>query len=203
MKNYTDITILLDRSGSMEYIKEATIKAFNSFLLEQNQADTKAKLSLIQFDDQYEVLYTAENIKNAKKLNTKNFAPRGMTALYDAMGTMISQTKARIKQEKHKPNKVLAVILTDGLENASSEFSCKQIYKKITKLEENKNWHFIYLAANQDAIIEGSKFGIKQNKALTFEANDEGVTNVLFQMSEAIKESNDSEDFDLNINRED
>ena len=144
MKNYTDITILLDRSGSMETIKKATIKAFNSFLLEQNQAETQAKLSLIQFDDQYEVLYSGENIKNAKKLNNRNFEPRGMTALYDAIGTMITQTKARLKQAKQQPKKVLVVILTDGMENASKEFSHTQIAKKIRVLEAKQHWHFIY-----------------------------------------------------------
>ncbi|MFD1314916.1 vWA domain-containing protein [Namhaeicola litoreus] len=197
MKNYTDITILLDRSGSMETIKKATIKAFNSFLLEQNQANIQAKLSLIQFDDQYEVLYTAENIKNAKKLSRKNFEPRGTTALFDAIGILIGQTTARLQQTKPKPNKVLIVILTDGQENASREFSEKQIKKQITALEKQQNWHFIYLAANQDAIVEGAKFGIEQKKVLTFEASDRGVSEVLFQMSSAIKESANSEYFDL------
>ena len=198
MKNYTDITILLDRSGSMESIKEATIKAFNSFLLEQKQAETKATLSLIQFDDRYEVLYTEENIKNAKKLNKKNFEPRGMTALYDAIGTMINQTKTRLKQEQYKPKKVLVVILTDGLENASREFSHTQIAKKIRTLENKHHWHFIFLAANQDAVLEGAKFGIQENKALTFKADEEGVAEVMYRMSDAITKSNDSEGFDLN-----
>lgn len=197
MKNYTDITILLDRSGSMQSIKNATVLAFNSFLLDQKKGDAKAKLSLIQFDDKYEVNYTAENIKDAKGLNEENFIPRGMTALYDSMGTMITQTKARLKQEKVKPSKVLVVILTDGMENASREYSCKQIYKKITKLEEKKHWHFIYLAANQDAIIEGEKFGIKKNKAMTFKADAAGISKALHTTSFSISNYCKSKDFSL------
>ena len=139
---------------------------------------------------------------NKKKLNKKNFEPRGMTALYDAIGTMINQTKTRLKQEQYKPKKVLVVILTDGLENASREFSHTQIAKKIRTLENKHHWHFIFLAANQDAVLEGAKFGIQASKALTFEANNDGVSEVLFQMSSAIKESSNSEEFNLTRQRE-
>ena len=89
MKNSTDITIILDRSGSMEYIKEATIKGFNSFIKEQKQSEENVNVSLVQFDHEYMVSYESIPVLEVRKLTNKSFEPRGTTALFDAIGTTI------------------------------------------------------------------------------------------------------------------
>jgi len=186
MKDVTDITIILDRSGSMETIKNATIKAFNSFLKEQQKDDYKTNLSFVQFDNEYQKVFTQKDIKLVKKLNTETFIPRGMTALLDAIGTTIKHTKKRIKNSNKKPANVIIAIITDGYENASVAYTRKKIFKMINKCEEKDNWKFVFLAANQDAIDEGAKFGIKSNQALTYSADDMGVNDAVHAFSRNI-----------------
>ena len=131
-----DINIVLDRSGSMEAVKEETISGFNKFLADQQNQDGDATLSLVQFDDEYEVVHDAKNLAKVPALNARTFVPRGCTALLDAIGRTIVATGARLDalSEADRPNQVLFVILTDGLENASQEFSSKKIMKMIKKL---------------------------------------------------------------------
>lgn len=105
MKNKTDITIILDRSGSMGSVKDDTIGGFNNFLEEQRRVEGEASLSLVQFDDQYEVVYMDKDINSADKLTEATFQPRGMTALFDAVGRTINSTGQRLAglSEQERP----------------------------------------------------------------------------------------------------
>ena len=115
----TDITMILDRSGSMGHIHEQVIRSFNDFLTEQKAVEGSATMSLIQFDDQYEVNYEGIDIQNAEDLNATTYVPRAATALNDAIGRTITEMKVRLKDTNHN---VVIVITTDGMENASIEF---------------------------------------------------------------------------------
>ena len=195
MKKTTDITIILDRSGSMDTIKNATIEGFNSFIKKQKKGDFHTNLTFVQFDDEYEKVYEQKDIKTVEYLNSKTYNPRGTTALLDAIGITINSTKKRIKNldKSKKPRNVVITIITDGYENASVEYSTKAIFNMIHKREKNDNWNFLFLAANQDAISEGAKFGIHQDRALTFVNNDKGIKNSMRSMSEMCYSlSNDS-----------
>ena len=203
MKNLTDIIIILDRSGSMEYIKEATITAFNSFLKEQRKDDLPTNLSFIQFDDQYEINFVEKDIHLAKELNAQTFQPRGMTALLDAIGTTINSTKKRLKNNKDISHKVIIAIITDGYENASHKFTPKKIFKMIRKREEKNNWKFVFLAANQDAIAEGAKFGIHKDRAMTYHADEEGVSNAFMSFSNKVSSFKLSDTEDLKFEMDD
>jgi hypothetical protein len=203
MKNLTDITIILDRSGSMQSIKEATITAFNSFIKEQKKDGLPTNLSFIQFDDQYEKNYTEKDIHLAKELNAETFEPRGMTALLDAIGTTIRSTKKRIKNSKQKSDKVIIAIITDGYENASTKYTREKIFKMIRKREEKDNWKVVFLAANQDAIEEGAKFGINQNRAMTYHADNEGISNAFISFSNKLSNFKHSASMDLKFDQED
>ena len=185
MKKLTDITIILDRSGSMFTIKSATIEGFNSFINKQQKGDFDANLTFVQFDNEYEKVYEQKEIKKVKYLNHETYIPRGTTALLDAIGITINSTKKRIDTigKSKKPTNVIIAIITDGYENASVEYSYKAISKMIHKREKKDNWNFIFLAANQDAIKEGGRFGIHSDKALTFKNNREGVENAFKSMS--------------------
>jgi uncharacterized protein YegL len=197
MKNLTDITVILDRSGSMEYIKNATIKGFNSFIKEQKQTEENVNVSLVQFDNEYKVSYESIPVQEVRKLNKDSFEPRGTTALFDAIGTTIDQTKKRFKllDKKQRPENVLIVIITDGAENASNKFTEKQIFKMIEKRERKDGWNFVFIGSNQDAIYEGAKFGIKTERALTFANDDEGAIEAFASLARAanyMKKSNES-----------
>lgn len=188
MKNLTDITIILDRSGSMESIKSATIEGFNSFLKDQKNDELQSLVSFVQFDDVYETVYEGKKINEVQYLNLASFQPRGLTALLDAIGTGINATKKRIQQlpKKERPENVLVAIITDGMENASTKHTRTDIFKKIRKREEKNGWKFVFIGANQDAIYEASKFGIKREQALQFSADKQGMKDVMDSLSEKI-----------------
>jgi uncharacterized protein YegL len=177
MKNKTDITIILDRSGSMESVKSDTIGGFNSFLSEQQKITGEASISLVQFDDKYETVYIDKDINSADKLTEETFQPRGMTALYDAVGRTINAVGQRLAEtdENERPDKVVFVILTDGFENASKEFSAVKINQMISHQKEVYSWDFIFIGANQDAVLSAKAIGISANAALTYAANSEGT----------------------------
>lgn len=160
----TEIICILDRSGSMSSMLTETIGGFNSFISEQQKVKGKAKVTLVQFDNVYEVLYAGVKLKDVPLLDTNTFKPRGMTALLDAIGKTLTEQKARIETEKWA-DKVIVVILTDGHENASQEFSTANV-KHLTQVAQTEGWSFIYLGANQDAIEAAQKFGIDTKSVL-------------------------------------
>lgn len=176
-KGYTHVSFLLDRSGSMDTIKNDTIGGFNSFIEDQKKDDSECTFTLAQFDNLYEVLYDFEDIKKINPLNGTSFSPRGSTALLDALGKLISDTGKKLSEmdEKDRPEKVLFIILTDGEENDSKEYNFDQISEKINHQEEKYNWKFVYLGANQDAIKEAMKFGVKSFNTMTYGTSAKAV----------------------------
>ena len=175
--NYTHISIVLDRSGSMDSIKKDTIGGFNTFLKAQKEAPGKATLSLIRFDNFYEPVYEMVEIQSVKDLDSSNFVPRGSTALLDAIGQTINDTGAKLNAmaEDKKPSKVLFVIITDGEENSSREFTKDQINKMITEQRETWKWEFVFLAATQDAIQTGIDYGIGVRNSMSYQATGKGT----------------------------
>jgi hypothetical protein len=187
-KDCTDITIVLDRSGSMQAIKDDTIGGFNSFLKAQQDVPGEATLTLAQFDHEYEVVYQGVNLKDARPLDSSTFVPRGVTALLDAIGRTIIDTGARLAAmpEVERPEKVVFVILTDGHENSSKEFRIERINEMITHQREAYKWEFVFLGANQDAIATASQMGIGANAALTFAANSQGTSRLYHSLSQNV-----------------
>jgi hypothetical protein len=175
--NYTDISIVLDRSGSMQSIRRDTIGGFNAFLQEQRAVPGAAAITLVQFDDQYEPVYQAMRLSDAPELTEETFVPRGSTALLDAIGRTINETGRRLAAlpEPERPGKVVFVILTDGEENASREFDIQRINELIRQQREVYKWQFVFLGANQDAIASASRIGIQAGHALTYAANQAGA----------------------------
>ena len=143
-QNLTDITIVLDRSGSMASVKDATIEAFNGFLHSQKTGDGTAHLSLVQFDDQYEPLLNAVPIAQVSDLTPATYQPRGSTALLDAIGRTIIESGQRLSRmpEPQRPGSVLFVIQTDGFENAWHNFRLDQINALIAEQRQKYSWEF-------------------------------------------------------------
>jgi Mg-chelatase subunit ChlD len=171
---FTDITVILDRSGSMGSCVDDTIGGFNTFLKDQQEQAGKANLSLVQFNHGYELVYNGTPIKNAPKLDTKNYVPMGSTALLDAMGKTITDVGARLKAMpmSERPQNVLFVIITDGLENASHQYNRNQVFDMVKHQQDVYKWQFLYLGANQDAIAVGITMGIPMASAGTYDADN-------------------------------
>lgn len=176
-KDFADITVVLDRSGSMSSVRADTIGGFNSFIEEQRKVPGECNASLVQFDDQYEVVYTAKPVKDAPALTTETFVPRGMTALLDAIGRTINETGKRLSviPEADRPGKVIFVILTDGGENSSKEYTREKVFEMITHQKSAYQWDFVFLGANQDAISTGAGLGIARGSTMTYASNAVGT----------------------------
>lgn len=205
MRKSTDITIILDRSGSMDYIKEATIKGFNSFLNEQQMGNNDDKISLVQFDHEYQVVYESININEVKPLNENTFIPRGSTALLDAIGNTVKNTKNRINHlnKSDKPKNVLIVIITDGEENSSNKYTRERIFKKISNREKRDDWKFVFIGSNQDAISVGENIGISRDRSLTFKNDNEGTEHAFKSMSREILHSSLDAEYNMAFIKED
>lgn len=197
MKVHTDITVILDCSGSMSQIKKATINGFNGFVKEFASLNNNTQLTLVQFNHKYELSFQNKNIQDVNPLNDDTYVPSGMTALFDAIGKSIKHKKILFKstESNRQPKHVIVAIITDGFENSSNEYSRDKISKMINKKVENDNWNFMYLGADQDAILEGSRIGISPDYSHNFEASKTGIRNAfktVLRQSKVITQQNTS-----------
>ena len=182
-----DIVFILDKSGSMFGSEKDTIGGYNSFLEKERKNNPKSKVTTVLFDNDYEKLYDRVNISNVKKLTTKEYSVGGCTALYDAIGTTITDL------DKKKPEKVLFVITTDGFENASKEYTKHHIKKLI---ESHKNYEFIFLGAGIDSYAEGASIGIKKTNISNYTKSKQGIGNMFKAVSRASEMLYESEALD-------
>lgn len=175
--NKTAIVVVLDRSGSMHTCRTDTIGGFNSFVRAQKELSVgglDATLSLVQFDDQYEENYMSKDIHKVPALNDSSYVPRGHTALHDAIGKSIVSLGEKLSKlpESARPGKVVFVIITDGQENASKEYKVERIKELIEQQQKDYQWNFVYLGANQDAIVAAEKFGIAKESAANYDVTN-------------------------------
>jgi hypothetical protein len=191
----TEIIMVLDRSGSMRSIDKATVEGFNKFLDEQKNSEGEAFVTLVQFDDRYEMNYQSVPVKNVDELVlNETFIPRGGTALLDAVGKTIEDLKT--------DRDVIFVIITDGEENASKTYKREAIMKMI-ETQTNEGWKFLFLAANQDAIKAGGSIGIKGSNSINYSSNDLSTANVFATVSSNMKQYRSSKFAAMNLSDED
>ncbi|MBY0436880.1 MAG: VWA domain-containing protein, partial [Burkholderiales bacterium] len=178
----TEIAVVLDRSGSMESARTDTIGGFNAFLAEQVDDAGDVNVTLAQFDNEYDVVYLREPIRRAPRLTADTYVPRGSTALLDAIGRTIDELGARLAAmpAAERPGKVIFVVITDGLENASRDYTREQVFQRIRHQSDVYGWEFVYLGAKQDAIAAGAQVGIDAGFALSC-ADGEVATRALYQ----------------------
>ena len=179
-----EIVLVLDRSGSMKKIASDMEGAIEEVL--NKQKDTyhgDIQITFIRFDDQYEEVFHSKPIKEVKDIKLE---PRNMTALLDAIGRTINNVGQRFSNvdENDRPERVLFIIITDGLENSSHKFSRKQVFEMIDHQRNNYNWEFTFIGANQDAIQEGGRMGIHRGSSLSYVSSRDGVISMSRSLGE-------------------
>jgi uncharacterized protein YegL len=174
-QDLTEIVFILDRSGSMGGLENDPIGGFNGFVKKQAEMG-QTSLTTVLFDDRYEILHNGVDARNVT-LTDREYFTRGSTALLDAVGKTINDVGRRLNEtaEEKRPGKVIFVITTDGLENASREFSYGEVKRMITHQTEKYGWEFVFMGANIDVAEEGDKLGIKANQSFAFASTSEGL----------------------------
>lgn len=192
----TDMVFILDRSGSMSGLERDTIGGFNSLLNKQKQdKKNEAWLTTVLFDHDYELLHHRVPLQSVSEITEKEYFVRGNTALLDAIGKTIIQIKNDVKDKKN--HRVLFVIITDGEENSSKEFTLKKV-KDLVEAQQKEQWEFLFLGANIDAISVANSVGISAQKAATYKADGAGTqknyeaVNQAFMMMRSGKELDES-----------
>lgn len=182
-KNATDITIVLDASGSMSTDQENTRNAVNEFIHSQKQVDGECRISLFTFDSGYGIdgahlrlkkVWDNINIREIKELARESYTPNGGTPLYDAVHSVVDSTGERLRRlpEHERPNQVLMVIMTDGGENTSRNKNVEQLKEKIQHQENKYSWNFIFLGADFNSQEVTSSFGLSAARSVNFTKGD-------------------------------
>lgn len=189
-KGLTELVFILDRSGSMRGLESDTTGGFNAMIERQKKEEGEAYVSTVLFDDVSEVLHDRVNISDVKDLTDRDYYVRGCTALLDAVGRAIHhiETVHRYARSEDVPEKTVFVITTDGLENASREYTYDRVRAQISEKQE-KGWDFLFLGANIDAGGEAAKMGISADRAARYECDSEGIAINFSAVSDAVSMS--------------
>ena len=187
-KNLTEIVFILDRSGSMAGLVDDTIGGFNSMIRRQKDEAGQAYVSTVLFDNYTEVIHDRLDIRKIRPLTRKEYYVRGCTALLDAVGQSIRHigNVHKYAREEDRPGKTLFIITTDGMENASREYTYERVRKMIEHQREKYGWEFLFLGANMDAAREAARFGIDEDRAANYHADRQGTAVIYEAMSEAV-----------------
>ena len=176
-KGLTEVVFILDRSGSMSGLEADTIGGFNSMIAKQKKEEGEAYISTVLFDDTCEVLYDRVPVNKVEPMNDNQYYVRGCTALLDAIGGAIHHigNVHKYAREEDRPEKTLFIITTDGMENASRQYSYEKVKEMVARQKEKYGWEFLFLGANIDAIDVAGKFGIDSNRALNYVSDHKGT----------------------------
>ncbi len=178
MTNTTEMVFIIDKSGSMSGLEKDTIGGFNSNISKQRETGENVLVTTVLFDTTFNTLHDRVNISEIEKMTNKDYCPGGCTALCDAVGNTINRIKhaQQYLKKDERPNKTLFVIITDGYENSSREFSSSEIKKLITTQKDEYDWEFLFLGANMDAVETANTYGIDSDKAVTYMADLVGTS---------------------------
>ena len=188
----TEIICILDESASMSAVWDEAITGFNLFITEQKKIAGEAKVTVTFFNTEYRIEHNGVPLDTIPELTRYNYDPHGMTALLDAIGRTIDTVGVRLHTtpEEEKPEKVIMVILTDGEENSSKEYTRPMLLDKINHQRDTYKWEFVFLAANQDAFAAGSKIGV--HHVSNFRATPDGTRKAYMCAARAVASYRDT-----------
>lgn len=186
----TQVTFVLDSSGSMSAIKDDTIGGFNEFLEEQRDGEGTVEVTLFEFSDNVDTVYQGYPIVEAPELDEDTYTPSGQTALHDAIATAIESTSDRLEKTNpgKRPDSVIVVVLTDGKENAS-ETPQETVRELVETHQDERDWEFLFIGANQDAALTASQVGIDADRSLDMDHSGEGTKAAYESTSRRISEA--------------
>lgn len=195
-KNLTEIVFILDRSGSMSGLEADTIGGFNSLIEKQRKEEGEALVTTVLFDSRVEIIHDRVDLAGVGKLTEKEYFVRGCTALLDAVGSTIVHVRNVHKyiREEDVPEHTMFVITTDGMENASREYSLDSV-KKLIGEQKEKGWEFLFLGANIDAVSAAGSIGIDADHAVRFVNDSRGIGVNYCAVSSAMAKHRRSEKF--------
>lgn len=185
--NLAELAFILDRSGSMGGLERDTIGGYNAMLARQREASGEARVTTVLFDDQYELLHDRADIRTVAPITERDYFVRGSTALLDAIGRTIDGLRAQRHEERERlAERVIVVVTTDGMENASREYNGVRVKAMIEHQRDRYGWEFLFLGANIDAIETARSFGIAPNRAQNYCADAKGTRLNYGAVSEAV-----------------
>jgi Mg-chelatase subunit ChlD len=186
-----EIVCVIDRSGSMDAIRSDAVGGFNRFLEEQKKLPGDARLTLVLFNHEYGLVADGAPLSSIKPLSDETYVPSGTTALLDAVGRTLDAVRARIDgmTAAARPDRVIVSILTDGLENASRDYTYERIGRMIAECRKKRGWDFVFLAANQDAFATGRALSIAEKDVVQFAATPEGIKDACCSINTMVTES--------------
>jgi uncharacterized protein YegL len=181
----TEIVCVIDNSGSMGLIKTDAIGGFNQFIEDQRKVEGEAVVSIYLFNQGVTQIADCMDLEDVELLTEDTYTTSGMTAMNDALGKAMDETGNRILKTKaaKRPEKVIFCVLTDGEENASTEYTLTHVKDQIRHRRVNFEWEFVFLAANQNALETAKDYAFSPKSSFNFEASAKGVRDAYANMS--------------------
>ena len=175
-KNLTEMVVILDKSGSMAGLEADTIGGFNGMIERQKQAEGEALVSTVLFSNESTVLHDRLDIREVEPMTGKQYFVGGSTALIDALGGAIHHigNVHKYAREEDRPEHTIFVITTDGMENASRRYTSEEVKRMVSRQKEKYGWEFLFLGANIDAVETAARYGIREDRAVTFRSDSAG-----------------------------
>ena len=186
-KNSTELAFILDKSGSMHGLEKDTIGGFNSMLEKQKALEGECRVTTVLFDHTYTLLHDRIEIAAVRPMTDGDYCTGGSTALLDAVGTTIDKIRNVQKStaDEGRAEKVLFVIITDGMENSSREYSLKNVRSMIEE-QRKSGWEFVFLGANIDAVETAGSLGISRDFAADYVPDGKGTKMNFCAMAAAV-----------------
>lgn len=180
--NITELVFILDRSGSMSGLESDTVGGFNTMIEKQKKQNAPCYVSTVLFNHTSEVLYDRVKLAEVQKMTEEDFFVGGSTALVDAIGGAIHHIGNIHKyiRPEDVPANTMFVIMTDGMENASQNYSSDRMKQMIERQKKRYGWEFLFIGANIDAVETAARYGIDADRAVNYHADKEG-TRVVYQ----------------------
>lgn len=184
--NSLELVFILDRSGSMHGLEADTIGGFNSLIEKQKKLGGDCRVSMVQFNDRTKLVLDRMPLERVRLMRPAEFSPSGSTALYDAIGKGISAVMQKQLLDEKPMDKTMFVIITDGEENSSVQYSPSRLKRMIRNLEKKQNWEFLFIGANMDAAFNAEQLGIREDRAASYHSDSRGTQAVFHAVTEAV-----------------
>lgn len=187
-QGFTAIAVVVDESGSMSPLHDDTIGGFNTFLKEQKELPGEAILSLVKFNTTVTKVHDCALLKDVKPLTKEDYIPLGGTSLFDALCVTINSlgNKLSAMKEEERPSRVVVLVITDGQENSSREFSASQVKELVQEQQSKYNWEFVFIGANIDAFAAGTSLGFSGKQTAQYTASSAGTHKLYANVSRGV-----------------